>query len=134
MDKYVCEPCGYIYDPEVGDPDSGIAPGTAFENIPMIGYARSAAWAKTCSQRCSPHPKSGYSTPHRTSVRGVRFYPMQLQLGVEIVPLIVDDDERWKVLSLNTINSLHAQIWIIEQLNPLYALLGQYSRSTANAS
>jgi rubredoxin len=34
MDKYQCGPCGYIYDPEVGDPDSGIAPGTAFEDIP----------------------------------------------------------------------------------------------------
>lgn len=34
MDKYMCEPCGYIYDPEAGDPDNGIAPGTAFENIP----------------------------------------------------------------------------------------------------
>ncbi len=34
MKKYVCEPCGYVYDPEVGDPDSGIAPGTAFEDIP----------------------------------------------------------------------------------------------------
>lgn len=34
MKKYVCTACGYIYDPEVGDPDSGIAPGTAFEDIP----------------------------------------------------------------------------------------------------
>jgi rubredoxin len=34
MDKYVCTVCGYVYDPEVGDPDSGIAPGTAFEDIP----------------------------------------------------------------------------------------------------
>ena len=34
MKKYVCEPCGYIYDPEVGDPDNGITPGTAFEDIP----------------------------------------------------------------------------------------------------
>ena len=33
MDKYVC-PCGYVYDPAVGDPDSGIAPGTKFEDIP----------------------------------------------------------------------------------------------------
>ena len=32
--KYVCDVCGYVYDPEVGDPDSGIAPGTAFEDIP----------------------------------------------------------------------------------------------------
>ena len=30
--KYEC-PCGYIYDPETGDPDSGIAPGTAWEDI-----------------------------------------------------------------------------------------------------
>ena len=31
--KYVC-PCGYVYDPELGDPDNGIAPGTAWEDIP----------------------------------------------------------------------------------------------------
>ena len=31
---YVCIACGYVYDPEKGDPDSGIAPGTAFEDIP----------------------------------------------------------------------------------------------------
>ena len=34
MKKYLCEPCGYVYDPEIGDPDGGIAPGTAFEDIP----------------------------------------------------------------------------------------------------
>lgn len=34
MQKYICTVCGYIYDPEMGDPDSGIAPGTAFEDIP----------------------------------------------------------------------------------------------------
>jgi len=32
--KYQCEVCGYVYDPEKGDPDSGIAPGTPFESIP----------------------------------------------------------------------------------------------------
>jgi len=32
--KYICPPCGYIYDPAVGDPDSGIAPGTEFKDIP----------------------------------------------------------------------------------------------------
>lgn len=32
--KYVCVPCGYIYDPEVGDPDSDIPPGTPFESLP----------------------------------------------------------------------------------------------------
>ena len=35
MKKYVCDVCGYIYDPELGDPDGGIAPGTAFEDIPV---------------------------------------------------------------------------------------------------
>ena len=34
MKKYVCTVCGYVYDPAVGDPDSGIEPGTAFEDIP----------------------------------------------------------------------------------------------------
>ena len=34
MKKYVCDPCGYVYDPEVGDPDNGIAAGTAFEDLP----------------------------------------------------------------------------------------------------
>jgi len=34
MKKYICDVCGWIYDPEIGDPDSGIAPGTAFEDIP----------------------------------------------------------------------------------------------------
>ena len=33
MKKYVCELCGYVYDPAVGDPDSGVAPGTDFENL-----------------------------------------------------------------------------------------------------
>ncbi|MGI6491126.1 MAG: High molecular weight rubredoxin [Firmicutes bacterium] len=32
--KYVCKICGYVYDPAVGDPDGGVAPGTAFEDIP----------------------------------------------------------------------------------------------------
>lgn len=32
--KYVCSVCGYVYDPELGDPDAGIAPGTAFTDIP----------------------------------------------------------------------------------------------------
>jgi rubredoxin len=34
MQKYICEVCGYIYDPEEGDPESGVAPGTLFENLP----------------------------------------------------------------------------------------------------
>jgi rubredoxin len=34
MQKYQCTICGYIYDPAKGDPDNGVAAGTAFEDIP----------------------------------------------------------------------------------------------------
>ncbi len=34
MKSYVCDVCGYIYDPEKGDPDSGIEPGTSFDDLP----------------------------------------------------------------------------------------------------
>ena len=34
MKKYRCIPCGYIYNPAVGDLDNGVAAGTAFENLP----------------------------------------------------------------------------------------------------
>jgi len=34
MDRYRCKICGYIYDPERGDPDGGIEPGTKFEDLP----------------------------------------------------------------------------------------------------
>jgi rubredoxin len=34
MDRYVCTICGYVYDPEQGDPDNGVAPGTKWEDVP----------------------------------------------------------------------------------------------------
>ena len=34
MKKYVCGVCGWVYDEALGDPDNGIAPGTAFESLP----------------------------------------------------------------------------------------------------
>lgn len=34
MDKYICEVCGYQYDPEKGDPANGVAPGTKWEDVP----------------------------------------------------------------------------------------------------
>ncbi|MFH1448944.1 MAG: rubredoxin, partial [bacterium] len=46
MAKYKCTVCGYIYDPEKGDPEGGIKPGTAFEDIsgdwvcPVCGAAK----------------------------------------------------------------------------------------------
>ena len=34
MSKYKCSVCGYVYDPQIGDPDSGAKPGTPFEQLP----------------------------------------------------------------------------------------------------
>jgi rubredoxin len=34
MKKYVCDICGYVYDPAEGDPDNGIVPGTAWDQVP----------------------------------------------------------------------------------------------------
>ena len=34
MKKYVCSPCSYVYEPEQGDPENGVEPGTAFEDLP----------------------------------------------------------------------------------------------------
>lgn len=34
MEKYICTVCGYVYDPALGDPDSGIATGTNFGDVP----------------------------------------------------------------------------------------------------
>ncbi len=34
MKKYQCNICGYVYDPEVGDPENNIPPGTSFESLP----------------------------------------------------------------------------------------------------
>ena len=34
MQKYRCKICGYVYDPEQGDPEGGIKPGVAFEQLP----------------------------------------------------------------------------------------------------
>lgn len=34
LKKYVCDICGYVYDEEAGDLENGIAPGTAWEELP----------------------------------------------------------------------------------------------------
>ena len=34
MTKYVCDVCGWVYDPQQGDPDGDVAPGTPFESLP----------------------------------------------------------------------------------------------------
>lgn len=34
MDKYICKICATVYDPNLGDPEGNVAPGTPFENLP----------------------------------------------------------------------------------------------------
>jgi rubredoxin len=34
MKRYICNPCGWVYDPEEGCPEQGIGPGTPFEDLP----------------------------------------------------------------------------------------------------
>ena len=34
MQKYECLVCGYVYDPEKGDPSQNVEPGTAFDDLP----------------------------------------------------------------------------------------------------
>jgi rubredoxin len=34
MRMWQCTICGYIYDPQLGDPDNDVAPGIRFENLP----------------------------------------------------------------------------------------------------
>ena len=34
MQKYVCDVCGYVYDPAKGDPDNGVPAGTPWEQVP----------------------------------------------------------------------------------------------------
>ena len=34
MTRYVCDVCTYVYDPEIGDPENDIEPGTTFADLP----------------------------------------------------------------------------------------------------
>ena len=46
MKKWVCTLCGYVYDPEIGDPDNGIKPGTKFEDLPADWVCRDCGASK----------------------------------------------------------------------------------------
>ena len=34
MKRLICDVCGYVYDPKLGDPEQGVKPGTPFEQVP----------------------------------------------------------------------------------------------------
>jgi rubredoxin len=50
--KYRCRICGHVYDPAVGDPDSGILPGTAFADIPADWMCPDCGAMKTDYELC----------------------------------------------------------------------------------
>jgi rubredoxin len=53
MVKYVCDPCGYVYDSAEGDPSNGVKPGTNFADLPagwvcpMCGAAKDVFYSVT---------------------------------------------------------------------------------------
>jgi rubredoxin len=47
VQKYQCTICGYIYDPEKGDADSGVKPGTTFEDLPDDWFCPQCGASKT---------------------------------------------------------------------------------------
>jgi rubredoxin len=49
--RWRCVNCAYIYDPAVGDPDSGIAPGTAWEDVPQDWYCPVCGASKSDFER-----------------------------------------------------------------------------------
>ena len=34
MQRFICDVCGYVYDPKLGDPEHGVKAGTPFEQVP----------------------------------------------------------------------------------------------------
>ena len=58
MKKYICTVCEYIYDPAQGDPESGIEPGTAFEDIPDDWTCPLCGVGKEDSQKISKSPQN----------------------------------------------------------------------------
>jgi len=62
MDKYQCR-CQYIYDPAVGDPSQGIAPGTPFADVPETWVCPNCGLAKSYFQRLVGVPTSEQGRP-----------------------------------------------------------------------
>ena len=56
--KYICKTCGLIYDEELGDEDSGLAPGTRFEDIPDDWYCPLCLVSKADFVLIDPNKKS----------------------------------------------------------------------------
>jgi len=51
MQKWVCSVCGYVYDPEVGDPENGSRRAQLLKTFPRIGCVPNAAREKICLKK-----------------------------------------------------------------------------------
>ena len=51
MERWICTVCGYVYDPEIGDPDNGVEPGTSFEDLPEDWVCPDCGVEKICLRK-----------------------------------------------------------------------------------
>lgn len=59
--RYRCTVCNYVYDPAEGDPDGGVAPGTAFEDIPDAWLCPVCRVTKAEFKQAKEHKKKKHS-------------------------------------------------------------------------
>ena len=69
MKKYRCIVCEWIYDPAVGDPDGGIAPGAPFEEIPDDWACPVCGVGKSNSEEVEEQPGKRGAAPKRSAPR-----------------------------------------------------------------
>ncbi len=60
MDKWRCAVCGYIYNPEFGDPENGIAPGVMFEELPDYWGCPDCGAEKQLFELCTDESESEF--------------------------------------------------------------------------
>src|SRR3954468_13951611 len=67
--QWICVACGFVYDPAEGDPDGGIAPGTAFEDVPDDWVCPVCGAGKRDFSAYDPYPgqASIAATPSRST-------------------------------------------------------------------
>lgn len=86
--QYLCKVCGYIYDEAEGDPDSGLAPGTRFEDIPDDWYCPLCLVKKSDFVLMSATPKASNTKP---------IIKQKLATGVKPVVIVGAGYAGWQV-------------------------------------
>jgi len=69
VQKYQCMACEYIYDPAEGDPDAGVEPGTAFEDLPDDWERPDCGVGKDMFEPTAEQPDCRHDAP-RDCLRG----------------------------------------------------------------